>query len=43
MKRIVEVGRWDIPFEFVGKIASSCAVAKASHVEGGATARHIAG
>lgn len=32
----------DVPFEFVGKIASARAVAEASHIEGGATsARHV--
>ena len=31
----------DVPFEFVGEIASSRAVAEASHVESGATARHV--
>jgi hypothetical protein len=32
----------DIPFEFVGEVASSGAMAEASHVEGGPTARHVA-
>ena len=32
----------DIPFEFVGKIASSSSVAKTSHIECGTTAtRHV--
>lgn len=30
----------DIPFEFVGEVASTRAMAKASDVEGGATTRH---
>lgn len=30
----------DIPFEFVGEIASARAVAEAGHVKGGSTARH---
>lgn len=34
----------DVPFEFVGKIASAGAVAEASYVEGGAAAtRHFRG
>lgn len=31
----------DIPFEFVGEVASTRAVAEARHVEGGATSRHV--
>ena len=30
----------DVPFEFVGEVASSSAVAKTCHVESSATARH---
>lgn len=30
----------DIPFEFVGEVASTRALAEASHVEGGTTSRH---
>lgn len=30
----------DIPFEFVGEVSGARAVAEASHVEGGSTARH---
>ncbi len=31
----------DIPFEFVGEVASTRAVAEASHVEGSTTSRHV--
>lgn len=30
----------DIPFEFVGKVAGACTVAKASHVEGSTASGH---
>lgn len=33
----------DIPFEFVGKVASARAVAETSHVEGGTATRHDLG
>lgn len=39
----VGVDEVDIPFELVGKVASAGAVAKAGHVESGATARHDEG
>jgi hypothetical protein len=32
---------WDIPFEFVGKISSSSAVAKTGDIEGRSAARHL--
>ena len=32
----------DVPFEFVGEVASAGAMAEASHVESGTTARHLA-
>lgn len=32
--------RVDIPFELVGEVAGSGAVAEARHVQGGSTARH---
>jgi hypothetical protein len=31
----------DIPFEFIGKVASAGAVAEAGNVESGSTARHV--
>lgn len=39
----VGVDEVDIPFELVGEVASAGAVAKAGHVESGATARHDEG
>lgn len=36
------LGGWDIPFEFVGEIARSCAVAEARNVQRGSGARHLA-
>lgn len=39
----IESSMWfvDVPFEFVGEVPSACSVTEASHVQGGAAARHV--